>query len=413
MRVVMAVALICVMTACARAEELGRLERVVVVERHGVRAPTKPPAALAPYSATAWPEWPVAPGELTPHGVAGIRLMGRYLREIYGARGVLPASGCPAKGGVFVWADSADHRTMQSGDALLEGLAPGCGLSAQHATAGSADPLFSAAETGKCPIDPAQVKEVLETGLRHLTADPASPYASSLAALAKLLRPSGCDGQDRRCFPHGQNSLAPSEDGMKVKGPLATGSTLTEALSLEYDEGMQGQSLGWGRMDFATLSAVMPLHVLYSDLTRHNPIIAGHNAALMARALLKALAGEPGFPGQAAPSAAFVGVLGHDTTLANLGGVLGVNWTLPGQPDSTPPGGALVFEVFASASPATRQVRVHLLYQTADQIRTLAELNAAHPPGSVDLTPSLCHAQSCTLAELQTRMAAAIPPTCQ
>ncbi|XPE66350.1 histidine-type phosphatase [Shigella flexneri] len=37
-------------------------------------------------------------------------------------------------------------------------------------------------------------------------------------------------------------------------------------------------------------------------------------------------------------------IAGHDTNLANLGGALELNWTLPGQPDNTPPGGELVFE---------------------------------------------------------------------
>lgn len=35
---------------------------------------------------------------------------------------------------------------------------------------------------------------------------------------------------------------------------------------------------------------------------------------------------------------------GHDTNIANIAGMLGMSWTLPGQPDNTPPGGALVFE---------------------------------------------------------------------
>ncbi|MGC6744132.1 hypothetical protein ACP0HM_01685 [Escherichia coli] len=30
-------------------------------------------------------------------------------------------------------------------------------------------------------------------------------------------------------------------------------------------------------------------------------------------------------------------IAGHDTNLANLGGALELNWTLPGQPDNTPP----------------------------------------------------------------------------
>ncbi|MFX7949466.1 hypothetical protein ABTK52_18935, partial [Acinetobacter baumannii] len=44
------------------------LDRVVLVQRHGVRAPTQSPDMLAEWSARAWPRWPVAPGQLTERG---------------------------------------------------------------------------------------------------------------------------------------------------------------------------------------------------------------------------------------------------------------------------------------------------------------------------------------------------------
>src|SRR5580658_7566917 len=65
------------------------LVRVVVVTRHGVRPPTQTNADLAKYADKAWPDWPVAPGELTPHGGETVRLMGVTLRETYRAAGVL------------------------------------------------------------------------------------------------------------------------------------------------------------------------------------------------------------------------------------------------------------------------------------------------------------------------------------
>ena len=62
------------------------LVRVVVVTRHGVRPPTQTNADLAKYSDQPWPDWPVEPGDLTPHGGETVRLMGETVRAAYRAQ---------------------------------------------------------------------------------------------------------------------------------------------------------------------------------------------------------------------------------------------------------------------------------------------------------------------------------------
>ena len=84
---------------CAIAAPSGlTLERVVVVQRHGVRPPTSSNAELAHFAAQPWPSWPVPTGELTPHGAEVVRLMGLSLGRTYRAAGLLPERGCPAAG---------------------------------------------------------------------------------------------------------------------------------------------------------------------------------------------------------------------------------------------------------------------------------------------------------------------------
>ena len=89
------------------------LVRVVVVTRHGVRPPTQTNADLAKYSDQPWPDWPVEPGDLTPHGGETVRLMGETVREAYRAQHLLPRTGCAGAGQVTVWADGADQRTRE------------------------------------------------------------------------------------------------------------------------------------------------------------------------------------------------------------------------------------------------------------------------------------------------------------
>src|SRR5690242_78120 len=85
--------------ASLEAASAPKLERVVVVMRHGVRPPTQSNEELAKYAAEPWPAWPVAPGELTPHGGETVRLMGESLAGAYRADGMLPRRGCPAPSG--------------------------------------------------------------------------------------------------------------------------------------------------------------------------------------------------------------------------------------------------------------------------------------------------------------------------
>ncbi len=58
------------------------------------------------------------------------------------------------------------------------------------------------------------------------------------------------------------------------------------------------------------------------------------------------------------------------TNLANLGGALELNWTLPGQPDNTPPGGELVFERWRRLSDNSQWIqgsRIRILQQIVIQ----------------------------------------------
>ncbi|MGL4458875.1 MAG: histidine-type phosphatase, partial [Plesiomonas shigelloides] len=115
------------------------LEKVVILSRHGVRAPTKMLPLLYQVTPEQWPAWPVPLGDITPRGEHLISLMGRYYREYWREQGLLSTAttasstasaaetdstkGCPAPADIYVWAD-VDERTRKTGEAFLQGLAP-------------------------------------------------------------------------------------------------------------------------------------------------------------------------------------------------------------------------------------------------------------------------------------------------
>jgi len=383
-----------------------KLERVIIVQRHGVRPPTKAAADLAKFSEQAWPEWPVAPGELTKHGANAIAIMGAAIKRTYVRQGLIAGSGCPA--GVFVWSDSADQRTQASGDALMQGF--GCTTPSQHLAAGATDPVFDPIEAGLCPIDPSKAKAAIESRLPGLLERNRRDYDKARQTMQAILTPSGCGktGQ-RECLIGDGDDMAVAKDGdVRLSGPLANASGLTENLLLEYSEGMALADVGWGRAG-TKLDEVLTLHNLYADVMRRAPYFAARRGSLLAQQVADLMAGHTSrFQGAAVVPGdrKLVVFLGHDTNLSNFSGLLDAAWSLPGQPDHTAPDTAIAFERWRNKN-GTAVVKVRVFYQTLEDLRGLA---AIVEPRSVDLT--VCAHGRCTLAAFTAKLAKAVAPEC-
>lgn len=76
-------------SAFAQSEPELKLESVVIVSRHGVRAPTKATQLMQDVTPDAWPTWPVKLGWLTPRGGELIAYLGHYQRQRLVADGLL------------------------------------------------------------------------------------------------------------------------------------------------------------------------------------------------------------------------------------------------------------------------------------------------------------------------------------
>ena len=374
------IALLLVWTPLPAAAAAPVLEKVVILQRHGVRAPTKAPADLAPFASQPWASWSVAPGELTDHGAAALKQMGTALRRRYAA---LLTGDC---GRVFVWADNADQRTQRSGQVMAAALA--CPGTAQWAK-DERDPLFHGDEI--CPADPKEAEAAVAARLDDVIAARRAAYDKARAALAGILTPertqASCkDSQDKACTLWADRTKV-KKDG-KLSGTLADASTLSENLFLEYAQGMEHP--GWGRLGEKELDAIMPLHEIAAVLGRRTPLLAAHNGTLLARQIQAFLTGASFRV--AVPADARVMVLaGHDTNLSNIAGMLGLTWSLPGEPDTTAPDTALAFELWKGEG--AEFVRIRLFFQTALQLREASVLKTAP---TIALAAQTC-AQSCPL----------------
>ena len=343
------------------------LDRVVLLMRHGVRPPTKSPPMPAGTAREAWPQWPVAPGYLTPHGRAALARVATYDRAAWTAAGLLPRKGCAR---LRIVADS-DQRTFETARSYAAGLAPGCDVAMEHKPQDVADPLFSPIDEGavRFDADAARAAVLAAAGPDGIAAEERR-LAPLLARLDTILcgapRADGCGVAGKA------SDLAPAQPGKRPKltGALDRASTAAQVLLLEYADGKPMADVGWGRATATDIGRLSELHSVEFRLLARPRYVAKANLALLAPLIADSLDG--------ADAAAVTMISGHDTNIASLGGLLDLHWRVPGlAADDPSPGGAIVFERLRDAR-GRRYVRALYRSQTLDQIRSAAPLTSPY-----------------------------------
>ncbi|WP_430390690.1 histidine-type phosphatase [Dyella sp. 20L07] len=333
-------ALLCAHAADATTQQDGELRLRIVLMRHGVRSPTSAPSDLSVYSREPWANWPVAPGVLTEHGSKGLQALGARYRQTLMEASLWNGSCTTLSRDVLVIADSTP-RNRASGEALVHGLAPDCAGRFQALPADINNPLFhfGSKDEGK-EDDNAAVPM------------PESWPPPAFDELQRVLL--GCN--DDTCLSdaiaQGRRPLLSkakaSETSARAKA-LKTAGSLSENLMLAYAQGFPLAQVAWGRADATTIGRLITLHNLQFDLAKKRlPAAAQAGSNLLAHMLatLQQAAGDPLVAAALAPASTRVVLLvGHDTNLANIGGLLGAEWHDARQPDDYPPGGALVLDL--------------------------------------------------------------------
>jgi len=383
----------------APAAKQERLQFVLVLTRHGVRSPTGDPGRYNPYSASPWPKWDVPPGYLTARGFELMKLYGAYDRAAWSAQGLLGASGCADAARVEIVADS-DQRTRETGKALAEGMFPGCAVEVHAQAEGERDPLFHPLRDGHADPNPAADAAAIKKGMEAKERKLSESYRPQLEELDGIL--AGC-GRTAVTNPKRISILdPPAEDADPMDGrgsdrhehdPLSAASSMAETLLLEYAQGMKGADLGWGCLDENKLRAVMELHSAHAETADRMPQTARADASNLLNRILatleqsamdKPVAGAMGKPGDR-----LLMIVGHDTNIDTVSALLNLLWTADGRHDDTPPGAALVFELWRSVAGAYR-LRVFYTAQTLDQMRNEQPLTLENPPQRVALAVPGC-----------------------
>jgi 4-phytase/acid phosphatase len=346
-----------------------KVERVVMLMRHGIRPPTKAQPIPAQYSPQAWPTWSVDPGLLTERGAKGIALLGASDRDDFVASGLLPANGCAAQGAVSVEA-SNKSRAIETAEVWAKALLPGCAVAVAHPAVAAADPLFHALDEGPAWFDGARAyaAALWEAPPAGLPAQQAA-LAPEIERLEVIL---GCAAPACDLQQDATRLVAQPHDRPDLEGALDIASTASQSLLLEYLEGKPMSEVGWGRASRDDIERLLVFHPVKFKYANRTPFIAKAAAAPLLKAMVTSLT---------APSGPRVALFaGHDTNLADVGGLLDLHWHAASYPaDDVPPGGALCFEL-QSVDDGDRYVRAFFRSQTMDQLRNLERLGPANPP---------------------------------
>ncbi len=355
-----------------------RLEKVVILSRHGVRAAMSTPERLGEASARPWPRFDVPPGHLTARGGRMITLMGDYYRQLYTSEGLLKAGDC---GAVYYWAN-VTQRTIATAGAYAKGITPGCANAVNTVGEGKDDPMFEPVKAGVVSPDKALAKaavagraggdlaawsashrqevEQLDAFLMQCAKGPCPPAAGKRRALDA--KPGFADG----------------EDLVSLSGPEAFASGVTESLLMAWADGGDFAGLGWKGVDEDTLTRTFFLHQAEFDLRLRTPYVAQALGGTITGRILDTL--DAGAAPVGPADAKLVVIAGHDGTLAVVGGLMRLEWTLPGyQPNQIQPGGALVFERWLRAD-GVRVIRARFTGQSLGQLRAATPLTLAAPP---------------------------------
>lgn len=374
------------------------VDRVVMLMRHGVRPPTKSPPMPAGTAAEAWPAWPVEPGYLTPHGADALRLLAAADRAAFIADGVLSRTGC---GTMRIIADS-DQRTIATAQTWGTALAPGCTLDIAHRPQDVADPIFSPIDEGAVPFDAAQARAAVldDIGPAGIAGEERRlrPVLSRIDAILCGAAKSAC-GVTRE-----PSMLAPFKSGARPKlaGALDRASTVAQILLLEYADGKPMREVGWGRATAADIGRASELHAVEFRLVARPQYVAARGLSGIGALMRQAISD----PRKDAPAITMLS--GHDTNIANLGGLLDLHWRVPGlAADDPSPGGAIVLERLADQQ-GKLYVRAVYRSQTLDQIRNLTPLGGAAKPYRSVMPIVGCSARGvrglCPLAAFETLM---------
>ncbi len=328
------------------------LVKSVILSRHGIRSPKQSDTALRQWSTRAWPTWPGNQGDLTERGKELIKAQWAAMKPFLAGNGLIPASGLPQPGEFALIADE-DQRTRVSAAAMSDGLFPGCHIRPEYGS--PYDLLFHPDSSMYRAMDRQKVLAEVQALLDPLDSDPVISHALNLLQdITKCCRPSLCGalGGTASCTLKGlpnRMSIDPRKPRLDIAGKWHIASSLAEIMLLEFAQWPEKKA-GWGDVDETVLSQIIPMHNAVFNATHRALSLAKAGGTHMLRYIHETLLSEK--------SPLLTILVGHDTNIAYVSGLLDIHWIVPelGM-DPVIPGSFMTFELWQETA-TEKEIRI-------------------------------------------------------
>ena len=357
------------------------LKEVVVLSRHNIRSPlTGGGSVLDTSTDHEWFAWTSNASELSLRGGALETMMGQYFRKWLEAEGLMEENEMPSEEAVRFYAN-AKQRTIATANYFSSGFLPVADVDIEyHAEYDKMDPVFNPVLTYMSD----SYAKAAEEGM-HEYDDEIAALAPSYELLKEVIdyeQSKGCQSGSCPVFST-SDSVFTLEQGKEpsVKGTLKTACSLADALVLQYYEEPDKVKAGFGKdlspEDWESISLIKDV---YSEVLFGSKLIAV-NAA---NPLLREIQTELNTEGRK-----FTFLCGHDSNVLSVLAALGVDhYELPQAIEKqTPIGCKLLFEKWLNAD-NEEFVRIRLVYESPEQLRSMSMVTPDTPPCSYDLTLS-------------------------
>ncbi len=375
-----------------------QLKQVILFGRHGVRTPVVPNSILDSFSSQPYPAFSVSGvANLTVNGATNETILGSYYRLWLTEQGLLTGKDSADAASVYFRA-TGTPLIAGTARAFAAGMLPEAAINVNTYTAPASDPIFDPVDAGVAQLDPRMAVAAVQGRLGGNPQSLASAYGPELAVVRSVLFG----------YPPGQTPVPATPPGKLDVSVLpisiTTGTTTTpvtpggladvlyaiDPFAMEYADGLPASDVGWGQLTAGGISQITRLYNLLLDLEYRTPYLARVQSSNMAshvvRSMLQAATGNAMTGTVGSPSSKVVVLVGSNTNMTGLAGLLHLDWVLPGYPpDTCAPGGILSFELRQSQSTGEYVVRVSYVTQTMDQLRNRTPLTLAAPPAIAPL----------------------------
>ena len=359
------------------------LKEVVILSRHNIRAPlSNEGSVLAKSTPYTWFEWSSAASELSLRGGVLETEMGQYFRKWVVSEDLMTENYHPEENEVRFYAN-AKQRTIATAQYFSSGFLPVANVRIEtNQEYDKMDPVFTPQLTF---VNDAYRKDA-EEEMRKLIPDFSKQYAL-LTEVTDYKNSEGYKNGELSDLVNGDTEFILEENAEPgMKGSLKTATSIADALVLQYYEEPDAKKAAFDHdLSIEDWQAISSIKDIYGDILFTAPLISTN----IANPLLKEIDSE-----LERNDRKFTFLCGHDSNIASVLAALGItDYSLDNAIESkTPIGSKVVFEKWADSA-GTEYIRVRLVYQSVEQLRSTPLLTLENPPMSYvfqfdELTPN-------------------------